>query len=163
LVRAHQAGVRAYVRTLGVNEAWVDDLAQETFLVAYRKLEECDPERDAGKWLRGIARNLAANERRKAGRRSRLLAHGLADLLIEQANPDEGNLAAGWLDAMRACLQELPEQARGLLLKRYVDGELAEALAAQSQIRADALRQKLLRLRMLVRRCIEGKMGELWS
>jgi hypothetical protein len=28
-VREHQAGLRAFIRALGVDEAWVDDLAQE--------------------------------------------------------------------------------------------------------------------------------------
>ena len=70
LVQEHQAGVRAFIRALGVDEAWVDDVAQETFLIAYRKLDHWDRTREAGPWLRGIARRLALNERRKAARRS---------------------------------------------------------------------------------------------
>ena len=49
MVREHHAGLRAYVRSLGVEEAWVDDVAQEAFLVAYRKLDEWDRERCAGR------------------------------------------------------------------------------------------------------------------
>lgn len=163
LVRDYQAGVRAFIRALGVNEAGVDDLAQETFLVAYRKLEDWDPSRDAGRWLRGIARHLAANERRKAGRRTRLLAGGLADLLIDRAEPELATPASEWLDALRSCLQELPEAGRALLLRRYADGELAETMATRMQTRADTLRQRLLRLRLLVKSCVERKMGEMWA
>ena len=159
LVREHQAGVRAFLRSLGVNPAWVDDLAQETFLVAYRKLDECEAGRGAGPWLRGIARHLAANELRKAGRRSRLIARGLADLLIDRAEPAREPTSEESIEAMRACLRELPEAGRELLVRRYADGELAEAMAARMRIRADALRQKLLRLRQVVKRCIERKMG----
>jgi RNA polymerase sigma-70 factor, ECF subfamily len=161
LVCDHQAGLRAFIRALGVREDWVDDLAQETVLVAYRKLDDWDPERDAGRWLRGIARHLAANERRKAGRRSRLLAGGLADLLIDQAEPEDATPAVEWLEAMRACLQELPEGSRALLQWRYADGELAQTMAARMQTRADNLRQRLLRLRIRVKGCVERKMGEL--
>ncbi len=163
LVRDHQAGLRAFIRALGVREASVDDLAQETFLVAYRKLDDWDRERDSGCWLRGIARHLAANERRKAGRRSRLLAGGLADLLIDRAEPEQATPMMEWLEALRSCLQELPEEGRELLLRRYTEGELAETMAAQMQTRADALRQRLLRLRTLVKGCVERKMGELWQ
>jgi RNA polymerase sigma-70 factor (ECF subfamily) len=161
LVRDHQAGVRAFLRALGVNEAGVYDLAQETFLVAYRKLDDWDPGRDAGPWLRGIARHLAANERRKAGRRSRLLAGGLANLLIERAEPEHAMPATEWLEALRSCLQELPEAGRELLVRRYADGELAETMAARLQTRADTLRQRLLRLRVLVKGCVERKIGEM--
>jgi RNA polymerase sigma-70 factor, ECF subfamily len=163
LVREHQAGLRAFIRALGVREAWVDDLAQETFLVAYRKLDDWDPERDAGRWLRGIARHLAANERRKAGRRSRLLAGGLADLLIDRAEPEAATPVVEWLEALRSCLQELPEGGRELLQCRYADGELAETMAARMQTRSDTLRQRLLRLRILVKGCVERKMGEQWQ
>jgi len=40
VVREHQAGLRAFIRALGVDEAWVDDLAQETFILACRRLED---------------------------------------------------------------------------------------------------------------------------
>lgn len=162
LVRDHQAGVRAFIRSLGIGEDGVDDLAQETFLIAYRKFDGWDRRRDAGKWLRGIARRLAANERRKAGRRSRLFASGLADLLIDRAEPDRAGPSPGWIEALRSCLQELPEAGRELIQRRYADGELAEAMAAKLGMRADALRQRLLRLRQLVKGCVERKVGELW-
>jgi len=162
LVREHQAGVRAFLRSMGVAPAWVDDLAQETFLVAYRKLDDREEGRDAGPWLRGIARRLAANELRKAGRRSRLIAEGLADLLIDQAESDWGRASEEWIEAMRSCLRELPEAGRELLVRRYADGEPAESIAARMRIRADALRQKLLRLRQVVKGCVERKMGGAW-
>jgi hypothetical protein len=35
-IREHQAGLRAFVRALGVEADWVDDVAQEVFLIAYQ-------------------------------------------------------------------------------------------------------------------------------
>ena len=57
-VRAHHSGLRYFIRSLGVNEAWVDDLAQETFVIAHRKWEELDNPDNAPGWFRSIARNL---------------------------------------------------------------------------------------------------------
>lgn len=71
VVREHHAGLRAYIRSLGALEVWVDDLAQEAFLVAYRRQADFRAEGDYAKWLRGIAGNLVMNERRKEARRSR--------------------------------------------------------------------------------------------
>jgi RNA polymerase sigma-70 factor (ECF subfamily) len=163
LVQEHQAGVRAFIRALGVDAAWVDDVAQETFLVAYRKLDEWDRSRDAGPWLRGIARHLAMNERRKAARRSRLIPGGVAELLIEHAEPETETPAAELLAALNSCLHELPEPGRELLRRRYADGEMAENLAVQWHTRADTMRQKLLRLRLLVKACVERKLGGTWA
>ena len=88
-VREHQAGVRAFIRALGVDEAWVDDLAQEAFIVAYRRLNQFEPGTDFGKWLRSIARYLVANERRKEARHSRLLPFAVVDALLAH-EPESG-------------------------------------------------------------------------
>ncbi|MEM9700850.1 MAG: sigma-70 family RNA polymerase sigma factor, partial [Planctomycetota bacterium] len=46
------------------DRAAAEDVTQEAFLVAYRKLDEYDPARPFGAWLAGIARNLLRNELR---------------------------------------------------------------------------------------------------
>ena len=93
-VREHQAGVRAFIRALGADEAWVDDLAQEVFIVAHRRLNQFEPGTDFGKWLRSIARYLVANERRKEARHSRLLPFAVVDALLahEPDFADEASL-----------------------------------------------------------------------
>ncbi len=100
--------------------------------------------------------------RRKTGRRTRLVAGGLADLLIDQADPEAALPATEWLEALRSCLQKLPTPSRELLVRRYADGERAESMAVRLQTRADTLRQRLLRLRQLMKGCVERKLGENW-
>ena len=39
LVQEHQASLRAFVRSLGVDSGWVDDLAQDAFVTAYQYYE----------------------------------------------------------------------------------------------------------------------------
>jgi len=82
-VREHQSRLRAFIRALGADEVWVDDLAQEAFIVAYRRLDEFEPGTDFGKWLRSIARYLVANEHRKQARHSRLLPFAVVDALLD--------------------------------------------------------------------------------
>jgi RNA polymerase sigma-70 factor, ECF subfamily len=164
LVREHQAGLRAFIRALGVDEAWVDDLAQEVFIVAYRRREDFEPGTDFGKWLRRIARNLAANERRKNARRSRLLPFAVADVLLDQEHG--GDAAETDLDrllpALQECVGQLPERSRELLHRRYAAGENASALARELRLTADAVRQTLLRIRVAVKGCMEKKLGGAW-
>jgi RNA polymerase sigma-70 factor (ECF subfamily) len=56
LVRQHQSKVRGFLRRLARNDAALaDDLAQETFLEAWRKIGQYRGEGSFGAWLCGIA------------------------------------------------------------------------------------------------------------
>ncbi|HZQ61603.1 MAG TPA: sigma-70 family RNA polymerase sigma factor [Casimicrobiaceae bacterium] len=58
LVRRHQSAVRAMLRRLAAgNHALADDLAQETFLLAYRNLRNFRQEAKFSTWLYRIATN----------------------------------------------------------------------------------------------------------
>ena len=70
LVKKHQSGLRAFIRSIGVSSEKVDDYAQEAFLVAYKKFNEYDSDKASfGVWLKGIIRYLILNDQRKAARR----------------------------------------------------------------------------------------------
>ena len=164
VVREHQAGVRAYIRALGAQDAWVDDLAQEVFLVAYRRLGDFDPGADQGRWLRGIARNLVLNERRKSARRSRLLHDSIIDVLTgeDEAKPLDTAAQSRLLQAMSDCVSRLPARTREMLQRRYAESVDASTLGRMLRLNPTAIRQTLLRTRAAVRRCIELKLGEAW-
>lgn len=164
LVREHQAGLRAFVRALGVDDAWVDDLSQEVFIIAFQRLTDFEVGTDFGRWLRSIARNLAANERRKEARRSRLLPAVMADVLLRHdAEGDfEFNLNV-LVSVMNDCVAELPPRSQKLLRRRYAGGETALTLAAELGVKAEALRQTLLRIRLAVKECIERRRGDVWQ
>ena len=66
LVRRHQSVVRATLRKLvGGNTALADDLAQETFLLAYRKLKQFRQEARFSTWLYRIAYNVFLADARR--------------------------------------------------------------------------------------------------
>jgi RNA polymerase sigma-70 factor (ECF subfamily) len=162
LVREHQAGLRAYIRALGAQDAWVDDLAQEAFLVAHRRLAGFEPGADFGRWLRGIARNLVCNERRKTARRSRLLQESISDVLWsgEETEPVSEVPSDGVMRAMAECVAQLPRRSREMLERRYAGDYDAPALAVVFGLSSAAARQALVRARDAVRRCIAAKLGE---
>ncbi len=156
LVREHHVRLRAFVRSLGVDPDWVDDLAQEAFLTAYREWDSFDAARDFGRWVRGIAANLVRNEIRKDARRRRILQTELTELLLDRslgsrASPDEP-LA---VDSVLACLDELAPTSRAIVLGRYRDDESAPQLAARFQTSPANIRQILVRVRRQIRHCVE--------
>ncbi|TMH08456.1 MAG: sigma-70 family RNA polymerase sigma factor [Betaproteobacteria bacterium] len=66
LVRRHQSAVRATLRKLtSGNAALADDLAQETFLLAYRNLKSFRQEAKFSTWLYRIAYNVFLGDARK--------------------------------------------------------------------------------------------------
>jgi RNA polymerase sigma-70 factor (ECF subfamily) len=93
---AHWRAVSRYVARRVAPEA-VQDVVSETFLVAWRRYDELNGE--PLPWLLGIARRVAANQRRSGARRRALLErlHGVAaaerrsDVL-----PGDRRLAAAW-------------------------------------------------------------------
>lgn len=67
LVRRHQSAVRHFLRQLaGGDSALADDLAQETFVQAWRGLGRFRGGSAFSTWLLGIAHNLWRNARRRA-------------------------------------------------------------------------------------------------
>ena len=66
LVRQHQSEVRGFLRRLtGGRETLADDLAQETFIEAYRHLDRFRGDSAFGTWLLGIAYNRFRTARRR--------------------------------------------------------------------------------------------------
>ncbi len=160
LVAEHQGWLRAYIRTLGVLAGSVDDVAQETFLVAYRRYDDYDPARPFAAWLKGIAKLLAANERRRQASRGRLVEPSLAAALAAVDEDLDEDLPVVTRH-LNECLDRLPDHARELLLLllRYGQELDASALGARLGRDGNAVRQALFRVRELVRRCLETRLG----
>ena len=159
LVEEHQASLRAFVRTLGVDPDWVDDLAQDAFVVAYRELEIFDENRNFGKWLRGIARNLVRNELRKAGRRC-IMNEDLTRHLLSAKEQEPGMFDAVQVSALRDCMEELPRKSRELVHSHYHEGWNSTQMAEKFQIKAATIRQALLRVRRQLYQCIMQRVKE---
>jgi RNA polymerase sigma-70 factor (ECF subfamily) len=110
----------------------VEDLAQETFLEAFRALRAGRRPEHFSSWLFGIAHNRCG----KHLRRKRPLLFG-ADPPAEAAGPDE--LAARaeveeqekLLRALDAELAGLPEETRRLLQLKHQHGKTCEQIAAE--------------------------------
>ncbi len=164
-VREHHAGLRGFVRALGVDPLWVDDVAQEAFIVAYNRLDEYDHERDFGAWLRGIARNRVINERRKNARRKRILSDNLTDVLVSTssvAEEEEREIADNGLARMKAlkeCIATLPEKSLQMMRSRYEDDLSARDIAERYGMKPPAVRKALERVRASLRKCMEDRLG----
>ena len=73
IFRAHQRHVLAYAMRRTQTAADAEDVAAETFTIAWRKIEAI-PTDEPLPWLYAVARRVLANHRRGLGRRERLAA-----------------------------------------------------------------------------------------
>lgn len=164
LVRRHQGAVRAYLGRFSRRADLVDDLAQEVFVTAYRRLETYQEEAAFRLWLFGIARNqwlvhVRGEERRARRLAKRLeleLARGQAAWL--EAHPVEEDHARE-LAALRQCVRELEGTNGELVAEHYFLGVPAVELARRLGRKASAVRMALLRVRRSLRDCVERRLN----
>jgi RNA polymerase sigma-70 factor (ECF subfamily) len=107
-------GLYAYVlwRCGGLRDR-ADEVAQETWLHAVRRIADFDPGRAPFlAWLRGIAANLLRNRSRRDGRRRDF------PLTDDLASPDAGRSEAA---RVSAALAELPARYEAVLRAKYLD------------------------------------------
>ncbi len=63
------------------------------------------------------------------------------------------------IEAMNDCIGKLPERSRDLLRQRYEADHNASVLSSLFNMRPDAIRQSLTRIRAWVKQCIETKLA----
>jgi RNA polymerase sigma-70 factor (ECF subfamily) len=110
-----------------------DELAAETFTVAFRNWDRLDPERPIRPWLYGIAANLMRHHWRKERRMLRAYARTGADPVFadEDAAVERADGDARHRELATALAQLRPGEREILLLRAWAeltDSEIADAL-----------------------------------
>lgn len=162
LVERHHRGVRACLVARMHDSHEAEDLAQEVFVTAYRKLGEFDPGRPLSPWLRSIALNLLRNHWRKFRAQAIGGSVELAGLLDQQIAAECGPSREPLLHAaLRDCLERMDGPARELLHCRYGEEESVRELSDRLNRGYSALTMQLHRLRELLAECIGRKLRNL--
>lgn len=154
LLLATQAEIRLHLAARAPIDL-VEELVQSTYVEAWSALSGYQPQGLLVAWLKGIARNLLLRELRERSRRRRLQRADLASLVCDPAEPAAEADEEGLLQRLRACQERLPQAARDLLHRRYVDGAGLEDLAAVLGCDREAIAARLYRLRNALRLCME--------
>lgn len=154
LVDRYQGEVRACVAIRLDQVADADDLAQEVFIIAFRRLPDFDGSHPFGAWLRGIALNLVRNHRRRH-RELPLGGSAELELILE---PGLERLVSGrehrLAERLEDCLQRLGERERDLLMLRYAEDLPLADVCARRGLKHSALTMSLHRSRERLRQCL---------
>jgi RNA polymerase sigma factor (sigma-70 family) len=152
LYAEHGRPVLAYAVRRASDAQDAADVVAETFLVAWRRLDDVPPAETARLWLYGVARNVLANQQRSERRRQRLGERLRQEL---PAALEGAPLTASRTGAVRAALARLgPEDQEILRLAGWEElspGEIAMVLGI-SQV---AVRSRLHRARRRLRAALE--------
>jgi RNA polymerase sigma-70 factor (ECF subfamily) len=160
LVRRYQAKVRAAlaVRMNCVHDA--EDLAQDAFVIAFRKLAEFDVEQEFGPWVRSIAFNLLKNYWRKC---KATPVGGVTELeLLINHEIDQRHQVQSEsekMNALRYCITKLGDDLKELLHKHYHQGMSVAELTQEAGVKHSAMTMRLHRMRDQLRRCISEQEG----
>ncbi|HVK10104.1 MAG TPA: sigma-70 family RNA polymerase sigma factor [Gemmataceae bacterium] len=146
---AEHPGLEAYVlwRCGGLRDA-ADDVLQETWMTAVRKMRAFDPAAGSFRqWLCGIAANVVRNylrsRRRRTARQEALTGE---EIRADSAAPDRERA-----ERIAAALAAMPDRYEAVLRMKYVDRMTVAAMAATNGETEKAVESLLSRARAAFR------------
>lgn len=158
IVERHQALICAVTYSACGDIHQSEDLAQETFLQAWKHLADLQDPSRLRAWLCGIARHLTCSARRKQ-RRAPALEHPPEEETLPAAvrTPEEEAITQEEHALLWQHLERLPDDYRDPLILFYRQQESVTAVAAALDLSEPAVRQRLSRGRALLAEHIERR------
>jgi RNA polymerase sigma factor (sigma-70 family) len=135
---------------LGVSE----DLAQETFVTAWKRLGELRDRTKLRAWLCGIARNLTNNWIRQRSRDIVARAEPLersSETTATAPTPREHAISKEEEAILWSALEQIPETCREPLILYYREQQSVQQVAEALEISEDAVKQRLSRGRKMLK------------
>ncbi len=152
LVERHSRGVFRLAFRMTGNEHDAEDVVQETFLKAYRKLAAFEERAQFGSWLHRIAANCAYDVLRARLRHDERVdrtetAEGERTLSVPADDPSPDRLVAGTevRRRMRAALARMSALERSAFTLRHVEGMSIAEISHALGLDASAAKQSVFR------------------
>jgi len=130
-----------------------EDLAQETFITAWKNLRHLREQHKLRGWLCGIARNLINRSLHRDGREPVYSAEPLeavTESASDEALPHDQMISKEEEAILWRALERLPESYREPLVLFYREHQSIETVAAALELSEDAVKQRLSRGRKLL-------------
>jgi RNA polymerase sigma-70 factor (ECF subfamily) len=148
-----QPVLAGYVGAMVRDRAAADDIVQGVALTAVEKMDDYDDQRSFEAWVIGIAKFKVLQHYRTVGQNKLVFDEGLADTFTKHY----AETSAGYedrVDALRACMAKLPDEAQSLLSKRYYEQVPVKSIAAKLGKTPARISKKLFAIRRTLEQCI---------
>lgn len=151
----------AYILSMVSDHKLAEDIAQQTFLIAYRKIDSLKNPEAFPAWLRGIARLEALSAMRRRDRE-----FPVEPLVIEQLDEayrrfEEERPAETWEErfhVVEECFDRLPDALQTVCRLHYFEGHKAWQIAESLALNLTAVLKRLERARNALRDCVRSKL-----
>lgn len=154
LVMLHADRLYMTLRRFGLDDDEAQEVAQETFLRAWRALSRFEGRSRFFTWLYRIGFNEA---QRKLGQRRPAANEATLDEIVDRAPlPDERLERDELRSALAAGLRELPPRLRAPVVLRDVEGLSTSEAASVLDLGEEAFKSRLHRGRMALRDIVDG-------
>jgi RNA polymerase sigma-70 factor, ECF subfamily len=147
VVRRHQGRVYGVALRIVRSHDVADDVAQETFVRAWRALDRFELGRPFGPWVRRIAANLAVNHVRSPRAREEGLPDGHAELPAANPGPLDSLLDDEARQVLDRAIAELPDAQRAVFVLRAAEEMSYEEIARTLSISPGTVMSRLFRAR----------------
>jgi RNA polymerase sigma factor (sigma-70 family) len=147
----------AYSATGSLSQS--EDLAQETFIAAWKGLQTLREPEKLRSWLCGIARNIIANAVRHGMREPEHAAQPL-DTVVSLPSPEslpvDRAISSEEESILWRSLEHIPQIYREPLVLFYRQGQSVESVAQELELSEEAVKQRLSRGRKLLKMEVEA-------
>jgi RNA polymerase sigma-70 factor (ECF subfamily) len=152
LVERHSRSVFRLAYRMTGSEEDAEDVVQETFLKAYRRLDQFESRAQFGSWLHRIGANCAYDLLRGRGRRGVTAEpedpeHGSVVESLPAADPGPERIAFGGevRGRLRAVMSRMSELERAAFALRHFEGFSTREIGASLGVDAPAVKQAVFR------------------
>ncbi len=157
LIRGVHNSLFSFLYLLRVPEKDMEDVAQNVVIEVYQSLATYQSRQEFLPWLRGIARHVVANYWRGRGRDERR-ASAFQQYLVDQWGQKEGQQT--WPDTEKSqveqCMERLQERQKTIVTMRYFDDLDSSVIGKKLDMKPNAVRQILTRVRELLKNCVQS-------
>ncbi|MCC6823927.1 MAG: sigma-70 family RNA polymerase sigma factor [Verrucomicrobia subdivision 3 bacterium] len=157
LLDAHLPHVRTFLALKAPVPQLVDELAHDTFVFAYRHLDEFKPGTSFRAWVRAIAWNLLRAEVQRFAR-EQVQQEKFAAWQLAEFNSNVAAEPSAEAEHLHDCLAQLDGPLRELITLKYQHDHSTEIIAARLKRSLVWVRVSLFRVRQQLRECIEAKL-----
>lgn len=163
LVRTHQTEIFRYIRYLGANRTTAEDLVQETFLAVLGGADSrggTGEVRNQSAWLRGVARNIFlmyCRREKKDPVKVNSDSFEKAEAVWDSQFLREGD-GFEYVEALRKCLNVLPEKQRGLVQLQYYQRKSRSEMARLYRMTANGVKSLMRAIRAKLAECVDRRL-----
>ncbi|MBI1851186.1 MAG: sigma-70 family RNA polymerase sigma factor [Planctomycetes bacterium] len=164
IVRSLESEVVHFAFRLHGDRDRAEDLAQEAFVEAFRRLAFLRDATQLRGWLRGIVKNLHLARLRREAREPASIEIGEADLPFHAGERDDADAFAGLAPAeifgiLATEIDALPDPYRATLLLRHWEKLSCKAIAKRLDVAVGTVTMRLTRGHRLLREAIFKRVG----